>query len=324
MATIKKETTDLIITRIYDAPREVVWKAWTDPETVKRWWGPKGFTAPVSKIDLRVGGTYLNCMRGPEGRDYWSTGVYRELVPQERLVMTDSFADEKGNAVPASHYGFTGDWPLELLVTVSCEDVKGKTKMTLKHEGIPEGVVKAMTEAGWNESFDKLATLIVPADRTLILAEPGRQEFVITRTYDAPGSLLFKAYTDPALIPQWWGPAQLKTTVEKLEAKPGGLWRFVQRDDAGKVYAFHGVYHEVSAERIICTFEFDGMPGHPSLDIAIFEEIGGKTKLTEKTVFLSVEDRDGMCKEGMEEGILESMDRLADLLKKSAAWKKAA
>ena len=102
---------ELVIRRVFDASRELVWKAWTDPERMKRWWGPKNFTAPVCKIDLRVGGAYLYCMRSPEGQDYWSTGVYREIVPQERIVCTDSFADEKGNTVPASHYGMDGDWP---------------------------------------------------------------------------------------------------------------------------------------------------------------------------------------------------------------------
>ena len=148
---------ELIITRIFDAPRELVWKAWTDPERVKRWWGPKNFTAPVSKIDLRVGGTYLNCMRSPEGKDYWSTGVYREIVEPSLLVCTDSFADEKGNVIPASHYGMEGDWPLELRISITFEETGGKTTMTLRHEGIPAGQMSELTEAGWNESFDKLA-----------------------------------------------------------------------------------------------------------------------------------------------------------------------
>jgi uncharacterized protein YndB with AHSA1/START domain len=148
---------ELVITRIFDAPRELVWKAWIDPERVKRWWGPKGFTAPVCKIDLRVGGKYLYCMRSPEGKDYWSTGVYREIVPLKRIVYTDSFADEKGNVVPASYYGMSGEWPLELLVTVTFEEHEGKTKLTLQHVGIPAGENSKLAQQGWNESFDKLA-----------------------------------------------------------------------------------------------------------------------------------------------------------------------
>ena len=103
----------LVISRVFDAPREVVWKVWIDPELVKRWWGPKYFTAPVAKIDFRVGGRYLYDMRSPDGQDYWSTGTYREIVPLERIVATDSFADEQGNIVPASHYGIERTWPVK-------------------------------------------------------------------------------------------------------------------------------------------------------------------------------------------------------------------
>jgi uncharacterized protein YndB with AHSA1/START domain len=151
-----KENT-IVITRTFDAPRELVWKAWTEPERMKRWWGPKDFTAPFCKIDLRVGGRYLYCMRSPDGKDYWSSGVYREIVPPERIVCTDSFSDEKGNIVPASYYGMPGDWPKELLVTVTFKEQKGRTTMTLRHAGFPSAGVADLATAGWNESFDKLA-----------------------------------------------------------------------------------------------------------------------------------------------------------------------
>jgi uncharacterized protein YndB with AHSA1/START domain len=147
---------ELVIERIFDAPRELVFKAWTEPDRMMRWWGPKGFTTPFCQIDLRVGGTFLYCMRSPEGKDYWNTGVYREIVEPERIVCTDSFADEQGNVVPASHYGMPGDWPLEMLVTVTFEEYEGKTKMTLRHVGLPS-TIEQDASAGWNESFDKLA-----------------------------------------------------------------------------------------------------------------------------------------------------------------------
>jgi uncharacterized protein YndB with AHSA1/START domain len=149
---------EIAITRIFDAPRELVWKYWTDPRYFMRWWGPEGFITTVSKIDLRVGGAYLNCMRSPEGEDYWSTGVYREIIEPERIVYTDSFSDAKGNPVPASYYEMSGEWPLELLVTVTFEEHETKkTKLILKHTGIPTDEDRDLTEAGWNESFDKLA-----------------------------------------------------------------------------------------------------------------------------------------------------------------------
>ena len=148
---------ELVITRIFDAPRNHVFKAWTEPEQMKRWWGPKGFTTPYSRIDLREGGKYLNCMRSPEGKDYWSTGAYREIIEPERIVCTDSFADEKGNVVPASHYGMTSDFPLEMQVTVTFEEISGKTKLTLRHAGIPSGKDQDGARQGWSQSFDKLA-----------------------------------------------------------------------------------------------------------------------------------------------------------------------
>lgn len=148
---------DVLIVRILDAPRDLVWKAWTDPEHFKSWWGPKEYTCPFCEIDLRVGGKYLNCMRSLNGRDYWSTGVYREIIPMERLVFTDCFADEKGNVVHATHYGLSSDFPMEMLVTVTLEDQDGKTKMTLEHIGLPTGSEGGGAQQGWSESFDKLA-----------------------------------------------------------------------------------------------------------------------------------------------------------------------
>ena len=147
----------LVIERVFDAPREAGWKAWTEPEQVMLWWGPKGYTCPACKMDFRVGGVYLYCMRSPEGQDYWGTGVFREIVPLARIVFSDSFADEHGNVVPATHYEMEEDMPLEMLVTVTFEDVGGKTRMTLRHEGIPAGESRDGAGAGWNESFDKLA-----------------------------------------------------------------------------------------------------------------------------------------------------------------------
>ena len=152
----------LVIERVFDAPRELVWKAWTDPERLKRWWGPKDFTAPVIKNDLRVGGRYLYCMRSPEGQEYWSTGVYREVVEFERIVASDSFADADGNVVPASHYGMSGDFPLEMLATVTFEDLGGKTKITINQVGMPAGM-QEMAGAGWNQSLDKLAAHLATA-----------------------------------------------------------------------------------------------------------------------------------------------------------------
>lgn len=150
---------ELVLNRVYDAPRNLVWKAWTDSESIGKWWGPNGFTTPVSEIDLRTGGSYRYCMRGPDGSDYWSTGVIREIEIPERLVMTDSFADPEGNVVNASYYGMNPDFPMMSIVTLLFEEQDGKTIFTLKYEdvsSIPDEDLRNMTQ-GWNEMLDKLA-----------------------------------------------------------------------------------------------------------------------------------------------------------------------
>lgn len=149
-----------------------------------------------------------------------------------------------------------------------------------------------------------------------IVVEPGKLEIIVTMTFNAPKELVFKAYTDASLIPQWWGPRYLTTEIDQLDARPGGRWRFVQRDPDGNVHAFHGVFHDVSAsDRIVQTFEYEGMPGHVSLDTAVFEDMGGgKTRVVSQSVFQSLEARDGMAASGMEIGINEGNDRMSELL----------
>lgn len=152
--------------------------------------------------------------------------------------------------------------------------------------------------------------------KTQIIAEPGKQEIIITRVFDAPRALVFKAYTDPSTLPQWWGPARLTTTVDKMDVRKGGIWRYVQHDASGNEYAFNGVYHEsLSPERLINTFEFEGAPGNVGLVTATFEEQSdGKTKLTEQSLYPSVKVRDMVLQSGMEAGAAELMDRFAALL----------
>jgi uncharacterized protein YndB with AHSA1/START domain len=152
-------------------------------------------------------------------------------------------------------------------------------------------------------------------EKTEYVIEPGKQEITITRVFEASRELLFKAFTDPKIVAQWFGPRELTTTIDKMEARPGGLWRFVQRDQNGNEFAFHGVHHDIVApERIVATFEFEGVPGHVLLQTVTFEQLGGKTRMVEQLVYQSVADRDGMVAAGMQRGSDDSMDRLAELL----------
>ncbi len=148
-----------------------------------------------------------------------------------------------------------------------------------------------------------------------ITAEPGGREIIISRVFNAPRELVFKTYKDPNLVPQWWGPKEFTTTVDEMDVRFGGVWRYVQRGPDGNEFVFKGVYHTViPPEQLAYTFEWEGMPGHLMLETAIFEEQDGKTLVTVTDVFQTVEDRDGALQSGMNEGATESMDRFAELL----------
>lgn len=155
-------------------------------------------------------------------------------------------------------------------------------------------------------------------NQTTITAAPGKQEVIITREFDAPRELVFKAFTDPKIIVKWLGPCDMTMTIQKWESKNGGSWEYTHTDKNGNRFSFHGVCHELTApERIIQTFEFDGLPekGHVAMETARFESLpGNRTRVISQSVFQSVEDRDGMVQSGMEYGVRESHEKLDELL----------
>jgi uncharacterized protein YndB with AHSA1/START domain len=150
-----------------------------------------------------------------------------------------------------------------------------------------------------------------------LIAEPGQHALEMSREFDAPRELVFKAFTDPKLISQWWGQRESTTIVDQMDVKMGGVWRFIQREANGQEYAFRGVFHEVRpSERLVYTFEFEPMAGHILLETITFEQHGDKTRVIDSAVFQSVADRDGMIQSGMEGGAAESWDRMEELLQR--------
>src|SRR3979490_2851295 len=116
------ETERMIVTRVFDAPRALVWKAWTDPKYVMQWWGPKGFTAPVCKIDFRVGGKFLCCMRAPDGQEGWNAGEYHANVLREKIVSSMYFSDSEGNKVEPAEYGIEHEAMEDVYGVITCDD----------------------------------------------------------------------------------------------------------------------------------------------------------------------------------------------------------
>jgi uncharacterized protein YndB with AHSA1/START domain len=326
---------ELVIVRTFEAPRELVWKAWMEPERFMRWWGPAGFTMTVLKMDFRPGGVFHYAMRSPDGQEMWGKFVYREIAAPERIVFINSFSDQEGNLI---RHPMVSTWPLQILNTLTLSEQGTKTKLTLR--GGPYSATEAEWQTfndalvgvhkGFTGTFDQLTGYLkiimskgeMDVSRINLIAEPRKQEITIKHSFDAPRDLVFKAFTDPNLIPQWWGPRSLVTHIDRMDVRPGGDWRFVQRDAGGNEFAFHGIYHEVTpSERLVYTFEFEGMPGHILLETVTFEEQGGKTLMTDQSVFQSVADRDGMLSSGMEQGASESMERITELLAKIALVK---
>ena len=153
-------------------------------------------------------------------------------------------------------------------------------------------------------------------NKVTVTVEPGKQELFITREFDAPRELVYKAHIDPKLYVQWLGPHGYEMILETFEPVNGGKYRYIHKDKEGNEYGFHGTFHDMSINNMVQTFEFEGYPGHVSLDCMTLEELpGNRTKATIHSVFQSVSDRDGMIQNGMETGVREGYERLDDILK---------
>lgn len=152
---------------------------------------------------------------------------------------------------------------------------------------------------------------------TQVTAEPGTPYIDFTREFDAPRDLLFRAHTDPELLVQWLGPRRLTMVIDRYDVEDGGKWRYIHRDQDGTEFGFHGVFHGTpSPDGMVQTFEFEGAPGHVSLDWLTFEERDGRTVLHGHSVFQSVQARDAMVQSGMEGGLSEAYERLDELIPK--------
>ena len=155
---------------------------------------------------------------------------------------------------------------------------------------------------------------------TATVTTPTEREIRIERIFDAPRDRVFAVYTDPELIPEWYGPRTRPRSSTRWTSRPGGSWRFIMRDSDGNESGFRGTYREITApERIVQTFEWEGMPGHVSVETATFEDLGDRTKVTTTSIFHTTEERDGMLGSGMETGMNETYARLDELLARLAA-----
>ncbi|HYX38944.1 MAG TPA: SRPBCC domain-containing protein [Oligoflexus sp.] len=157
--TARKVSSTVHVDRTVNAPLAKVWQVWTDVESMKKWWSPKDYTAPVINSDFQVGGSFLYSMRSPKGDMHWNTGKYTEIVPNQKIVSNMSFSDENGKIVPGSEVQVPGVWPDEISVSVEFKDVGGKTQILITEVGIP-AIMKIPAKMGWEQQLDKFEALL--------------------------------------------------------------------------------------------------------------------------------------------------------------------
>ena len=293
---------EITLTRIIDAPRELVFRMWTDPAHLAKWWGPKGFTNPVCEMDVRPGGAIRIVMRAPDGTDYPMAGAFREIVAPERLVFTNCALDQEGNVL------------LDGLTTVTFAEQGEKTKLTVQTRAtalVPAAAryLEGM-EAGWEQTLDGLEQ---HAQATAAC------ELTVTRIIDAPRELVFRLWTDPEHAARWWGPQGFTTISCEMDVRPGGAYRACMRSPEGTRHCRRGIYREITApERLVFTFAWEdagGNPGHETVVTVTFVEIGGKTELTlHQAVFETVTARNEH-----QRGWTSTIERFAEYLASQSA-----
>ena len=294
---------EISITRMIDAPCDLVFKAWTDREHLARWWGPEGFTAPSVESDPRPGGTLTIVMRGPDGVDYPMSGVYREVEPPHRLV----------TEVTAS--GPDGRSALEAVTTLTLVDHGGKTELTVHERAvalIPEaGPMLGGMEVGMVQSLRKLDDVLTGAmDRQIVLM----------RMLEAPRERVFEVWTTPEHLQHWYGPDGFTLTTHEMDVRPGGVWRFTMHGPDGVDYSNELIYDQVIAPELL-SYEHRSSPDadDPAFrGSATFDEFMGMTILTMRMVFETAAERDETVeKYNAVEGGNQTLDRLVAYLSKN-------
>jgi uncharacterized protein YndB with AHSA1/START domain len=300
----KQATADreIVISRVFDAPRDLVWQAWTDPKQVVRWWGPNGFTMTIEAMDVRPGGVWKHVMHGPDGTNYPNESVFEEVVSPERIVFAHSGQRENG---PGS--SFISTWTFD-------DAGIGKTRVTIrmvfqtaKDRDRVEKEFGAVE--GGKQTLGRLAG-------HLVAEQPAEREVVLIREFDAPRELVFRLWTEAEHMARWWGPAGFTNPVCKMDVRPGGVYRIVMRAPNGQEFPSEGSYMEVvRPERLVFSNNAVGEDGAKVLEgltTVLFAEKGGKTTLTMRTRAKAVVDFARAYLTGMEAGWTQSLERLAE------------
>ena len=292
--------TQIRVSRTVDAPRELVWKMVTQAEHIKHWWSPRGFSIPICTIDLRVGGNWHYAMQDDsDGTKHWSIATYEEIVPVERLKYRDAFSNENAERFPP-----------ETTVTIVFVDEGEQTTLNSviecdSKEHRDQLVEMGMLE-GMSEGFDKLDEYL-PSMKT-------ERDAIISREFDAPPAVVFRAWTDPDQVQQWWGPEGFHCETQHIDIREGGEWRFVMKG-MGQEWPNLIRYHRIVPNERIEYEVGDGIAAEPEFTgVATFEDLGGRTRLTMRMTFPTAEARDAVAAFGAIELGYSTLAKLARLL----------
>jgi uncharacterized protein YndB with AHSA1/START domain len=282
---------EITMSRVFDAPRELVFDMWTNPDHVAWWFGPRGFSMTIESMDVRPGGAWKFVMHGPDGRNYDNHIVYRVVDRPSRLCY--------------SHVAPKFD------VEITFEDLGGKTQINNRMIfDTAETRDRIAKEYGAIEGLEQTLSRLAIVAEGMTTAMMPNTEFVATRVFDAPRELVFRAYTDPEMMLRWWGPHRTKNLTCEVDLRVGGTWRVKQESD-GQIHDFSGTYLEIDApERFVQTFIWAGAPDRLLTSSSTFDEEDGKTRLTAVIRFDSLETRDGMLSTGMIGGMMHCNERL--------------
>ncbi|MBW4655980.1 MAG: SRPBCC domain-containing protein [Kaiparowitsia implicata GSE-PSE-MK54-09C] len=305
----------LVITRVFNAPRDLVWQVWTDPNHIAQWWGPRGFTTRVDEMDLRPGGQSRYVMIGPDGTEYPAKGVFKEVVPPERIVSTDEFGEGYDTLIDA-------DLPQGMVMTTLFEDLGHQTKLTLeilhptvedrrKHEAM--GVV-----AGWHSSLDcmteHLERLGAQPGHGLGMSLVGDRDLILTRSFRAPRPQVWNAWTQPQHVQRWFGCGDMPMTECTIDLRVGGTWRYVLQNPSGDM-ALSGEYLEVTpCDRLVATERYEWVPDSDHINTLTLTECDGTTTLQILVQYAAAAHRDADLQHGMETGLRDTLNRLEALL----------
>jgi len=298
--TPEREVIDLIIARTFNAPRELVWQAWTEPEMLMNWICPHGFTVLFARADLREGGEWSSGMKHSDGDEYVMKGVYREIDPPRRLVMTHVWEDDTQPGHDPKSAG---------LITIDLVEIDGRTIMTFRHEGLPTTVSRDEHRIGWNGAFDHLNEFVLKET-----SATASQEVTLSRTFVAPKDLVFEMWTKPEHIKHWFGPDGFTTTTHEMDFRVGGKWRFIMHGPDGTDYPNLVVYTEIVPTELIRYDHSDDSdePGIFFRAKVTFDEIDGETTVTLNSIFDSPEALQAVMRFGVIEGGRQTLARLAN------------